>query len=279
MRRTSEGRKRGTGAARGLLLLALGATAAFAAPSAEGVSPARGPSLIGRLKTGVDWTAFGRAGEGEAVGAPTAHASGRPAGRWLTHGFELSGADLFRLNCRACHGPEGKGARSGIPPLGGALEKAPAESGAMGGEIRVRHRLVEGGRVMPNFVHLDAEETNLLIGHLRTLGKPAGGATAPAKTLRQSALRVGEHVVKATCQVCHDAAAGPERMPADTAVPTIADFTAKYSVGDFLRKTRAGSPEAGAAHGRMPRFGYLTTEELEAAYVYLIAFPPEPGPK
>jgi mono/diheme cytochrome c family protein len=231
---------------------------------------ARGAERRGRLA---------RAGEGEAVGTPTAHASGRPAGGWLTQGFELTGADLFRLNCRACHGPEGKGARSGIPPLGGALEKAPAESGAMGGEIRVRHRLVEGGRVMPNFVHLDAEETNLLIAHLRTLGKPAGGATAPAKTLRQSALRVGEHVVKATCQVCHDAAAGPERMPADAAVPTIADFTAKYSVGDFLRKTRAGSAEAGAAHGRMPRFGYLTTEELEAAYVYLIAFPPQPGPK
>jgi len=29
----------------------------------------------------------------------------------------------------------------------------------------------------------------------------------------------------------------------------------------------------------MPRFDYLSVEELEAAYVYLTAFPPQPGPK
>lgn len=258
--------------------LVVGAGASLAAATGDAaVTPARGPSLVARLKAGVDWTAFGRVGEGETAAAATALDQGRPPGDWLLHGFELTGADLFRLNCRSCHGPEGKGGRSGIPPLWGAVEKAPLAPGEEAGEIRVRHRLVEGGRVMPNFVHLEPAETNLLIGHLKTLGKP--DAVSPKTTLNQSAMRVGEHVVKATCQVCHDAAAGPERMPADAQVPTLAEMTDRFSVGDFLRKTRAGSPQQGGTHGRMPRFDYLSTEELEAAYVYLVAFPPQAGPK
>lgn len=263
----------------GALVMGAG-TSLFAAGGGD-VTPARGPSLVARLKSGVDWTAFGRVGEGETAAAATALTEGRPPGDWLLHGFELTGADLFRLNCRSCHGPEGKGGRSGIPPLWGAVEKAPISPGEEAGEIRVRHRLVEGGRVMPNFVHLEPDETNLLIGHLKTLGKP--GAASPKTTLNQSAMRVGEHVVKATCQVCHDATAadaGPQpRIPADAQVPTLADMTDKYSAGEFLRKTRAGSPQQGGAHGRMPRFDYLSTEELEAAYVYLVAFPPQAGPK
>lgn len=261
----------------GALLLGAAATLSAAAAGDAGVTPASGSSLVARLKAGVDWTAFGRVGEGEAAPMATAHAAGRPPGDWLLHGFQLTGADLFRLNCRSCHGPEGKGGRSGIPPLWGAVEKAPIATGEEGGEIRVRHRLVEGGRVMPNFIHLEPDETNLLIGHLRTLGKP--NAVSPKTTLNQSAMRVGEHVVKATCQVCHDAVAGAERMPADAQVPTLADMTDKYAAGEFVRKTRAGSPQSGGTHGRMPRFDYLSTEELEAAYVYLVAFPPQAGAK
>jgi mono/diheme cytochrome c family protein len=266
-------RRRSLGLA-GALALAVAAPA----PGVEsGVTPARGPSLVARLRAGVDWTAFGRVGEGESAAAPTAHAAGRAPGAWLTEGFALAGADLYRLNCRACHGPDGKGGRSGIPPLWGAVEKAPVATGEPGGEIRVRHRLVEGGRVMPNFLHLTAEETSLLIGHLRTLGRPE--VKTPASTLRQSALRVGEHVVKATCQICHDAVAGPDRMPADAQVPTLGEMTEKFAAAEFVRKTRAGSATVRGEPGRMPRFDYLATEELEAAYVFLIAFSPEPGPK
>ena len=248
------------------------AAAAFAADSAEvKVSPASGPSLIARLRTGVDWTAFGRAGESEAIEPPAASARRAP-GEWLESGFRLTGADLFRINCRSCHGPDGKGSRSGIPPLLGALDKPPASPGEPAGEIRVRHRLVEGGRVMPTFGHLHGAEVDLLIRQLRSLSVPG---SAPSTAIDQSAMRVGEHLVKATCQICHDAVPGTWRQPADqlTVIPLSA-MTDKFSVQQFVRKVREGSPQTGSPHGRMPRFDYLTTEELEAAYVYLTAYPP-----
>jgi mono/diheme cytochrome c family protein len=243
--------------------------------AAAGVTPATGPSLIAKLKTGVDWTAFGRAGGADttAVAGGGGESPGaRALSNWLLDGFELTGADLYRMNCRSCHGPAGQGSRSGIPPLTGALAKgAPGEPV---GEIRVRHRLVDGGRVMPNFSHLEGEEVTLLLGHLRTLA--GEGNPAADKRLRQSAARVGEHVVKANCQVCHDAVPGTARQPADTAVIALSEMTARFSVGELLRKVRTGTPEIvqNATHGRMPRIDYLTREELEAAYVYLVGFPP-----
>jgi mono/diheme cytochrome c family protein len=272
----SPDRSRRGRARRAAVLAAVALPAALVAAGATRVTPASGPSLIAKLKTGVDWTAFGRAGVVDVtavagVAGDAAAANGH--GRWLVDGFELSGADLYRINCRSCHGPAGQGARSGIPPIVGAL--VPGAPGEPVGEVRVRHRLVEGGRVMPVFSHLQADEVNLLLAHLRALGgKP--GAAGEAK-LRQSAARVGEHVVKATCQVCHDAVAGPERQPADTAVITLGEMTARFSAAEFVRKVRTGTPEIvrDATHGRMPRIDYLTPEELAAAYVYLLGFPPQ----
>ncbi|MCM2270274.1 MAG: c-type cytochrome [Thermoanaerobaculia bacterium] len=243
--------------------------------AAGGVTPPAGPSLIAKLKTGVDWTAFGRAGGADTTAVAGGAAEGvgaRTTASWLVDGFELTGADLYRMNCRSCHGPAGQGSRSGIPPLTGALAKgAPGEPV---GEIRVRHRLVDGGRVMPNFSHLEGEEVTLLLGHLRTLS----GEVNPAadRRLKQSAARVGEHVVKANCQVCHDAVPGTARQPADAAVITLAEMTARFAVDELVRKVRTGTPEIvqNATHGRMPRIDYLSSEELEAAYVYLVGFPP-----
>ncbi len=255
----------------GLVLCAALAPSLAADSAGPKITPASGPSLIARLKTGVDWTAFGRAGESEAVEPATP--ARRAPGDWIESGFRLTGADLFRLDCRGCHGPDGRGSRSGIPPLLGALDKPAAPTGEPGGELRVRHRLVEGGRVMPTFGHLQGAEVDLVIGHLRALTAPE---KEPKATVEQSAMRVGEHIVKATCQICHDAVPGPWRQPADqlTVIPLSA-MTDKLSVQEFVRKVRAGSPQTGSPHGRMPRFDYLSPEELEAAYVYLTAYPPQ----
>jgi mono/diheme cytochrome c family protein len=261
---------------RRLLAAALLLVLPAALAAAGGVTPPAGPSLIAKLKTGVDWTAFGRAGgtDTTAVAGGAAETVGaRTTSSWLVDGFELTGADLYRMNCRSCHGPAGQGSRSGIPPLVGALAKG--ATGEPVGEIRVRHRLVDGGRVMPNFSHLEGEEVTLLLGHLRTL---AGGANPAAdRRLKQSAARVGEHVVKANCQVCHDAVQGTARQPADAAVITLAEMTARFAVDELVRKVRTGTPEIvqNATHGRMPRIDYLSPEELEAAYVYLVGFPPQ----
>jgi mono/diheme cytochrome c family protein len=255
-----------------LLVGALGAAsfAAFAAAAPDAVTPASGPSLIAKLKTGVDWTAFGRAGEG----ASGATAVERAPADWLIAGFELTGEDLFRLTCRSCHGPDGRGARSGIPPLQGALVPKEGERGA---QIAVRHRLLEGGRIMPSAEHLDAGEVELVLGHLESLARP--GSASPAKSVRRPALRVGEHITKANCQICHDAVPGTWRQPADAQVVIpLSTMTERLSAAEFVRKTRRGTAEAGdGGHGRMPRFDYLSERELLAVYVYLVAYPPESG--
>jgi hypothetical protein len=98
--------------------------AALVAAGAATVTPATGPSLIAKLKTGVDWTAFGRAGGGDATAVAGVAGAANGGARWLVDGFELSGGDLYRMNCRSCHGPAGQGARSGIPPIVGALARA-----------------------------------------------------------------------------------------------------------------------------------------------------------
>jgi len=242
--------------------------------AADAVTATSGTSLIAKLKTGVDWTAFGRAGEGDKA-EPPASAAGAPGG-WLAAGFDLSGADLYRLDCRSCHGPDGQGARSGIPPLMGAFAPDKGSDGkAQGGEIRVRHRLVVGGRVMPPVAHLTDVEVNLLLGYLHWLADGSKG-NPPASRVRQPAARVGEHIVKSTCQICHDANPGVWRQPADRqAVIPLSEMTERLSVKEFVRKVRAGSPVEGNPHGRMPRFDYLSPEELSAAYVYLTAYPPQ----
>jgi mono/diheme cytochrome c family protein len=268
---------RRTGAARcyrALLatLVAIGAaTAAIAAPEGRDVTPARGPSLVARIESGVDWGAWGRAGsDGSAVSSSTA-----TGGEWLLRGFDLDGGDLYRINCRSCHGPEAKGARSGIPPLLGALSPAKSTTGVPGDldpEIEVRHRLLVGGRVMPAFVHLENDEVGALMGYLRAL---RSGRLVASPKVHQPAARVGEHVVKATCQICHDAVpSAADRQPLDQQVTALSQIPENYSVREFVRKVRAGSTGAGQPTGRMPRFEYLSDAELEAAYVYLAAYPP-----
>jgi len=273
MRRSAPSGRAGWTCAGAVALALVAATAAPAAPGdpERGVTPPSGPSLVSRIEAGVDWGSWGRAGMGdENVPAHTA-----TGGQWLLRGFDLDGDDLFRLNCRACHGPEAKGSKSGIPPLYGALapHKAdPSGKPAPSPEIQVRHRLLAGGRVMPPFGHLEADEVGALVGYLYALrdGKPT-----PKTKVHEPAARVGEHVVKAICQVCHDALPGAERQPLDKAIVTLSQMPDRFSVREFVRKVRAGSPNVGDPKGRMPRFDYLSDAEIEAAYVYLAAYPPQ----
>ena len=71
------------------------------------VTPVSGPSRIHQLGLVFDDTALGRAGR---FGTP---ADALPLqGQEGVESFELSGADLYRLNCRSCHQDDGKG----LPP-------------------------------------------------------------------------------------------------------------------------------------------------------------------
>ena len=216
----------------------------------------------------------------------------------LERPFTLSGADLYRLDCQACHNIGG----IGLPPeIHSLIDPVRATSPAVIREqmakrgvtldapmlkqmtsqatAAIRERLHKGGEKMPPFPHLEGVEVEALLSYLRSLaGVP--GANERQVRITEPALRVGEHLVKGTCVICHDAT-GPGRDAIATTpglVPSLASFLEQDPVATVVRKAREGAPAPGmiGKRGEMPVLSYLTREELEAAYLYLIAYPPRP---
>jgi len=258
------------------------------------VTPVAGLSRIHQLNLVFDDTALGRAGR---YGTPAD--AQRLQGREGADPYELTGADLYRLNCRSCHEDTGEGVppeiHSIIPPVRGAsaawLEADFKRRGfpvnpafiakvASGAAHDLRQRLLNGGKEMPSFAHLQGPEVDLLIGYLQTL---AGVPGAPKSTtlVREDMVRVGEHVVKGTCHTCHDAT-GPDVDAAGLAaglIPPLASFPRKFSIMQVMHKVREGQRitvglVSASDHGRMPVFSYLTPAEVKAAYIYLALYPP-----
>ncbi len=132
---------------------------------------------------------------------------------------------------------------------------------------------------MPPFRHLRGSEVRALLTYLRTLaGIP--GASDRQVQLTEPAARVGEHLVKGTCFICHDAT-GPGRdaiTASSGVVPSLASFLDQEPVNVVVHKVREGAPAPGmlGLRGEMPVFSYLTAEEVSAAYIYLMTYPPRP---
>jgi mono/diheme cytochrome c family protein len=218
----------------------------------------------------------------------------------LDEPFVLTGADLYRLDCQSCHGPDGSGAPPEINSLlgpvqgtspalimqrmkerGQPIDAAFARELAAEGDAPLRERLVHGGEKMPAFDHLKGAEVDALLGYLKRL---AGVPEAEGIDLRvtQSVARVGEHLAKGTCHVCHDAT-GPgsgHRMMMRGVIPSLASFPEQKSPDDLIRKVLYGGSRTGMmgmmGADRMPVFPYLTEDEVAATYLYLATCPPRP---
>jgi mono/diheme cytochrome c family protein len=216
----------------------------------------------------------------------------------LNEPFVLTGKDLYRLNCQSCHGPDGSGAppeiNSVIGPaqatsaallerrmkqMGRTIEPALARQMAAQAEKPLRDRLAGGGQKMPAFRHLQGAEVSAVLDHLKRLaGVPEAIGPTPAVT--ESAARVGEHLVKGTCHICHDAT-GPgsgHMMMMRRTIPSLASFPAQKSVDDVIGKVLRGGSGTMSMMGmnRMPVFPYLTEPEVAAAYLYVASYPPAP---
>jgi mono/diheme cytochrome c family protein len=216
----------------------------------------------------------------------------------------LSGADLYRLNCRACHRADGSGApeevNSIIDPIratspvmvqrrmeatGRPIGAAFAGQLARGAREDVSKRLENGGEKMPAFGHLSRAENDALLAYLEWLADVPGAQQRQIR-VAVSATRAGEHLVKGTCHICHDATGSwpdPEAL-LDGAIPSLAGVARQRTLHDVLTKVRYGKPVVmGAAlisyRGRMPVFEYLTDGEISAAYAYLVSYPPESFPR
>ncbi len=263
------------------LLAAAGLAAAAFAASPE-TTPATGPSWLDKLGRNFDKSSLGRVGAlGPNEQDPEFSAPAAKDGSWLRKGFQVRGADLFRFTCRACHGAGGRGMPPEILPLVNLVRATSAGwqqqqgEGAAGraklAETLLQHQITAGGRSMPGFNFLAGEESEILLGYLEHL------ATVPDPKHNDRMLeipvdRVGEVIVKGTCQTCHEASPATGKRPTALLIPPLSGMTASHSARAFV----AGARHRGQAglKGKGPEVTYLRDAELEAAYFYLTAYPP-----
>lgn len=211
----------------------------------------------------------------------------------------LKGSDLYRLNCQGCHGESGVGAPpeiySVINPtratsiavtmermknLGMDISRADAAQLANQAKTTLLQRLHSGGTDMPAFPHLSEPEVRAIFAYLKQLAGVPGAEKQQAAVV-ESRLRVGEHIVKSTCHICHDAA-GPNpnsEQLLNGAIPPLNTLTTRTSLPQFDRKIRSGAPilmgtPPSLFRGRMPVFYYLGEDEVADAYLYLRLYPP-----
>lgn len=263
-----------------------------------------GESWLNHLGRSFDETSMGKTGR---LGPPEAivdAGSGRGRTEWA-HEPEnktviLHGSDLYRMNCRGCHGENGAGAppeiNSVINPVratsvlvmmermrssGMPMSRADAAKLAAQSRTMLIDRLHHGGQDMPAFPHLSGAEVSSLVAYLRQLaGVP--GAENEQLTVREERMHVGEHIAKSTCHVCHSAA-GPNPTPLQLyagAIPPLSTLVLRTNPVQFVQKVTQGAPilmggPPQLLRGRMPVFYYLSEEEAEDVYLYLTNYPPQ----
>jgi cytochrome c5 len=261
------------------------------------VTPVAGPSWLNR--TGIRYrdTSLGR-GAGR-YGPGTTEQARKPLVLPPGRTVEVTGADLYRLNCQACHRGEGTGAppeiRSVLPAVQGSsfqmMRQKLRLEGRSGAAAEARKeaakakddlyaRIQRGGQKMPPRAHLQPSEIDMLYAYLTELA-----GTPDARPLIKETVsweRLGENVVKGTCHICHDAVG---QQPSGRAVlngqiPPFTALLAKQSVLDFVNKVRSGAQTTMGEvpfhyRGRMPVFYYLQDHEIAASYLFLTMFPPQ----
>ena len=141
-------------------------------------------------------------------------------------------------------------------------------------------RLHDGGTSMPPFAHLNNLETRSLVGYLQQLAGVPDSAKDQA-VIQESEARIGELIVKSTCHICHGAT-GSNPTPVELlqgAIPPLNSLPKRVTQAQLIRKVTQGAPVIMGAmplisRGRMPVFDYITPDEAEDVYTYLIQYPP-----
>ena len=270
-------------------------------PLPAAVTPVQGPSNLERVGLSMETSGMGRTGLwGPSPGADPLQLANIAYSANVTRTSALSGADLYRLDCQACHQADGTGAPPEIngivgpvqatsaavmadrmKKLGRPITAAFAVQLATGSRKDLLDRLKNGGKKMPSFGHLTGKEVQALTAYLELLAK-VPGAEKRQSVVTEPAARVGELLVKGTCHICHDATGrwpDPEAL-LQGAVPPLGSLATERAMYQVIRKVRHGTPVVmGRAlvsyRGRMPVFDYLTDDEVSAAYMYLLIYPPE----
>jgi mono/diheme cytochrome c family protein len=286
---------------------ALGKTVAIGreASASFGPTAVAGESWLNHLHRSFDETSMGKTGWlGPPSAIPAAEFVGwqmglaaEPASETVT----LRGSDLYRMNCRGCHGEDGMGAAPEINSLinpvratsaaaiiermkavGMDMSRNDAAKLAQQSKGMLLDRLQHGGQDMPAFPHLRDADVDSLVAYLRQLAG-VRGAEHEQVAVREPRVRVGEYIAKSTCHVCHSASGAnptPQQLY-EGAIPPLNTLALRTSRAEFIRKVTHGAPVLMGAppelyRGRMPVFYYLSEEEAADVYLYLTRYPPYP---
>ena len=250
-----------------LLLVVLGlvarpATSGDQRATAVEVTPVEGPSTLHHLGLTIERSSMGWGGQWSPP--PSLVPSSQSHTDNTAHrAFVLSGADLYRISCRACHKPDGLGSPPEINSLIGPVQAAsfqwmtqrmkamgrPADPAFIrqltsGTEADLRKRLKAGGHNMPSFDHLSEAEIDVLRPYLDQMaGVPA--TQRQPRSITEPSDRVGELIVKGTCHICHDATGPPSTPPTtvlNDVIPALASMPHQKTFYQFVQKVREGAP-------------------------------------
>jgi mono/diheme cytochrome c family protein len=266
-------------------------------------TPVAGESWLNHLHRSFDETSMGKTGRLGPLSPAAAQEIERLQVRLKPESSNetvtLRGADLYRMNCRGCHGEDGMGAppeiNSVINPVRSTSAAAIMERmKAVGMDMRrsdatklaqqsngmLLDRLQHGGQDMPAFSNLREAEVNSLVAYLRQLAGVHDAERAQI-AVHEPRVRVGEYIVKSTCHVCHSAS-GPNpdaQQLYEGAIPPLSTLTMRTTRAQFIQKVTQGAPVLIGAppelfRGRMPVFYYLSEEEASDVYQYLTRYPP-----
>jgi len=165
----------------------------------------------------------------------------------------LHGSDLYRLSCRGCHGEAGHGAppeiNSIIGPVqatsvagtmermkkaGREMSRSDVTAVAKESTVLLHQRLHVGGQHMPPPT-LSEGEIRSLVPYLEQLSD-VRGAEENQIAVKESSYRVGEHIVKSTCHICHSAT-GPNPNPKQIlggAIPPLSTLTTRVNLPESV---------------------------------------------
>src|SRR3954470_22952058 len=155
-------------------VLTCGVMAALNGGPDSAVTAVTGRSWLHTL--GVDYrdTSLGR-GAGRYGPNPSDLATNRPPLKvTLGQSVTVTGADLYRMNCQACHRAEGTGAPPEIKSVLPVVQGSTLQQ--MRGKVTradLYTRIEKGGQKMPPPAHLQRADIDVLYGRLTTLGAGA----------------------------------------------------------------------------------------------------------
>ena len=278
-----------------------------AAQTQAPVTPVSGESWLSHLNRPLEQTSMGKTGRLGPATIVRGELATEQNSTIERLGYEtakqsvvVQGADLYRLNCRGCHGEFGLGAPPEINPVIGAtratsasltmarmkergLETSRAQANELANQARgtLLERLHQGGVDMPPFPQLSEAEIRAIFSYLRQLAEIPAAENQQVR-FDEARVRIGEHIVKSTCHVCHNAL-GVNPSPHELlegAIPPLSSLTTRVTLPEFERKVRHGAPIMMGTpvlpyRGRMPVFDYLSESEVADAYLYLELYPPD----